>query len=240
MTVNAPVKAVLFDLDGTLIDTAPDFIRIINLLCADAGIEAPSNALIRAQVSEGARAMVKLVRPDLDLNSEDLLLLRQRFLQIYAENIAVDTCLFPDMDALLKQLEQHDIAWGIVTNKPRGLSELLLAALDLTARCAVLVCPDDVTHTKPHPEPMYLAAQQLGIAPEHIVYVGDHPRDIDAGRAAGMPTILAAYGYLPPEHRDDLSAWQADYIVQDVPEMAALLGYSIQSALTQDVTQAVL
>ncbi len=240
MTVNAPVKAVLFDLDGTLIDTAPDFIRIINLLCADAGIEAPSNALIRAQVSEGARAMVKLVRPDLDLNSEDLLLLRQRFLQIYAENIAVDTCLFPDMDALLKQLEQHDIAWGIVTNKPRGLSELLLAALDLTARCAVLVCPDDVTHTKPHPEPMYLAAQQLGIAPGHIVYVGDHPRDIDAGRAAGMPTILAAYGYLPPEHRDDLSAWQADYIVQDVPEMAALLGYSIQSALTQDVTQAVL
>lgn len=240
MTVNAPVKAVLFDLDGTLIDTAPDFIRIINLLCADAGIEAPSNALIRAQVSEGARAMVKLVRPDLDLNSEDLLLLRQRFLQIYAENIAVDTCLFPDMDALLKQLEQHEIAWGIVTNKPRGLSELLLAALDLTARCAVLVCPDDVTHTKPHPEPMYLAAQQLGIAPGHIVYVGDHPRDIDAGRAAGMPTILAAYGYLPPEHRDDLSAWQADYIVQDVPEMAALLGYSIQSALTQDVTQAVL
>lgn len=240
MTVSAPVKAVLFDLDGTLIDTAPDFIRIINLLCADAGIEAPSNALIRAQVSEGARAMVKLVRPDLDLNSEDLLLLRQRFLQIYAENIAVDTCLFPDMDALLKQLEQHDIAWGIVTNKPRGLSELLLAALDLTARCAVLVCPDDVTHTKPHPEPMYLAAQQLGIAPGHIVYVGDHPRDIDAGRAAGMPTILAAYGYLPPEHRDDLSAWQADYIVQDVPEMAALLGYSIQSALTQDVTQAVL
>jgi 2-phosphoglycolate phosphatase len=240
VTVNAPVKAVLFDLDGTLIDTAPDFIRIINLLCADAGIEAPSNALIRAQVSEGARAMVKLVRPDLDLNSEDLLLLRQRFLQIYAENIAVDTCLFPDMDALLKQLEQHDIAWGIVTNKPRGLSELLLAALDLTARCAVLVCPDDVTHTKPHPEPMYLAAQQLGIAPGHIVYVGDHPRDIDAGRAAGMPTILAAYGYLPPEHRDDLSAWQADYIVQDVPEMAALLGYSIQSALTQDVTQAVL
>lgn len=240
MTVNAPVKAVLFDLDGTLIDTAPDFIRIINLLCADAGIEAPSNALIRAQVSEGARAMVKLVRPDLDLNSEDLLLLRQRFLQIYAENIAVDTCLFRDMDALLKQLEQHEIAWGIVTNKPRGLSELLLAALDLTARCAVLVCPDDVTHTKPHPEPMYLAAQQLGIAPEHIVYVGDHPRDIDAGRAAGMPTILAAYGYLPPEHRDDLSAWQADYIVQDVPEMAALLGYSIQSALTQDVTQAVL
>lgn len=240
MTVTAPVKAVLFDLDGTLIDTAPDFIRIINLLCADAGIEAPSNALIRSQVSEGARAMVKLVRPDLTLNSEDLLQLRQRFLQIYAENIAVDTCLFPDMDALLNQLEQHHIAWGIVTNKPRGLSELLLEALGLTRRCAVLVCPDDVTHTKPDPEPMYLAAQQLGIAPENIVYVGDHPRDIDAGRAAGMPTILAAYGYLPPEHRDNLMAWQADYIVQDVPELAALLGYAIQSALTQDVTQAVL
>lgn len=240
MTVTAPVKAVLFDLDGTLIDTAPDFIRIINLLCADAGIEAPSNALIRSQVSEGARAMVKLVRPDLALNSEDLLQLRQRFLQIYAENIAVDTCLFPHMDALLNQLEQHHIAWGIVTNKPRGLSELLLEALGLTRRCAVLVCPDDVTHTKPDPEPMYLAAQQLGIAPANIVYVGDHPRDIDAGRAAGMPTILAAYGYLPPEHCDNLTAWQADYIVQDVPELATLLGYAIKSALTQDVTQAVL
>ncbi len=240
MTVLAPVKAVLFDLDGTLIDTAPDFIRIIKLLCADAGIAAPSDELIRAQVSEGARAMVKLVRPDLALNSEDLLTLRQRFLEIYAENIAVDTCLFPGMDALLKQLESNDIPWGIVTNKPRGLSELLLAALDLSTRCAVLVCPDDVTHTKPDPEPMYLAAQQIDIAAEHIVYVGDHPRDIDAGRAASMPTILAAYGYLPPEHRDDLNAWQADYIVQDVAELAALLAQSMQQVQTQDVTQAVL
>ena len=240
MSSRSPVRAVLFDLDGTLIDTAPDFIRIIRLLCADAGMEAPSDALIRAQVSEGARAMVKLVRPDLDLNSEELLTLRQRFLQIYGENIAVDTCLFPGMDALLKQLEVRDIPWGIVTNKPRGLSELLLAALDLTARCAVLVCPDDVTHTKPHPEPMLLAAQQLDIAAEDIVYVGDHPRDIDAGRAASMPTILAAYGYLPPEHRDDLNAWQADYIVQDVAELASLLTPLFTQQQTQDVTQAVL
>lgn len=240
MNGKLPLKAVLFDLDGTLIDTAPDFIRIIRLLCADAGIEAPSDALIRSQVSEGARAMVKLVRPDLELNSEELLTLRQRFLQIYAENIAVDTCLFAGMDALLKQLEAYDIPWGIVTNKPRGLSELLLAALDLSQRCAVLVCPDDVTHTKPDPEPMFLAAQQLDLAAEHIVYVGDHPRDIDAGRAASMLTILAAYGYLPPEHRDDLNAWQADYIVQDVAALAVLLEQAIQQALVQDVTQAVL
>ncbi len=235
MSFANPIAAVLFDLDGTLIDTAPDFIRIIKLLCADEGIDVPGDALIRAQVSEGARAMVKLIRPDLALNSEQLLALRQRFLQIYGENIAVDTCLFPAMAELLEQLEAKNIPWGIVTNKPRQLSELLLAALGLSQRCAVLVCPEDVSRTKPDPEPMYLAAQQINIPSEQIIYVGDHPRDIDAGRAAGMLTILAAYGYLPPEHRDDLAAWKADFIVQDVTELNELVQQAIHYPLTQAV-----
>lgn len=229
------IRAVLFDLDGTLIDTAPDFIRIIKIMCDDANITAPADALIRAQVSEGARAMVHLVHPELDLNSPALLSIRQQFLEMYQQNIAVDTCLFPDMETVLKELEAQDIPWGIVTNKPRGLSELLLEALDLTERCQVLVCPEDVTHTKPDPEPMYLAANQLGIAPEHIIYVGDHPRDIDAGRAAGMPTVLAAYGYLPPAHCHNLDAWHADFIIHNVSALTDLIHQSTQQAHTEKV-----
>lgn len=230
-----PVQAVLFDLDGTLIDTAPDFIRIIGLMCQQAQIQVPADELIRAQVSEGARAMVQLIYPDLEINSPELLAIRQQFLDIYQQNIAVDTCLFPHMHHLLDSLDTLGLPWGIVTNKPRGLSELLLAALNLTTRCQVLVCPEDVTHSKPHPEPMYLAAQQLGIAPKHIIYVGDHPRDIDAGRAAGMPTVLAAYGYLPPAYRDDLEAWQADHIVYTVEQLIELIHHANHHLQTEAV-----
>ena len=213
------MKAVLFDLDGTLIDTAADFIRIIQQMCHEAGRPLVDAELIRAQVSEGARAMVKLVYPELQVEDPLLQQHRQRFLDSYGAEIAVDTDLFAGMYALLEELEEHEIPWGIVTNKPRWLSEALLKALNLTERCAVLVCPEDVTRTKPDPEPMYLAAQQINIAPEDCIYVGDHPRDIDAGRHARMYTILAAYGYLPLQYKDDLTAWQADYIVKDVAEL---------------------
>lgn len=221
--MSRPIAAVLFDLDGTLIDTAPDFIRIVRKLCAEDGIPEPSAAQIRSQVSEGARAMVRLIHPELPLADPALLTYRQRFLDEYAQQIAVDTVLFEGMAALLDSLEQRHIAWGIVTNKPRYLSERLLIALGLQQRCAVLVCPEDVQHAKPDPEPMFLAANHLGIAADQIIYVGDHPRDIDAGRAAQMPTILAAYGYLPPERAHDLNDWQADHVVADVAELQALL-----------------
>lgn len=217
------IKAVLFDLDGTLIDTAADFIRIIQEMCREKGVVMVDADTIRTQVSEGARAMVKLVYPELDVQDAVFLQHRQAFLDRYGADIAVDTTLFAGMDALLKDLESQNIPWGIVTNKPRGLSEALLDALDLTARCAVLVCPDDVNKTKPDPEPMFLAAKHINIAPEHIIYVGDHPRDIDAGKAANMPTILAAYGYLPPESTHDLAAWDADHIVDDVAQLHQLI-----------------
>ena len=148
---------------------------------------------------------------------------RQRFLDRYGADIAVDTDLFDGMYPLLEQLEAQDIPWGIVTNKPRWLSEALLKALNLSERCAVLVCPEDVTRTKPDPEPMYLAAKQLNLAAEDCIYIGDHPRDIDAGRHAKMPTVLAAYGYLPLQYKDDLTAWQADYIVNTVAELQQLI-----------------
>lgn len=222
------MKAVLFDLDGTLIDTAADFIRIIQGMCRDEGREIVDAELIRTQVSEGARAMVKLVYPELAMDDPVFLAHRQRFLDLYGADIAVDTDLFAGMTPLLEELEQQNIPWGIVTNKPRGLSESLLAALNLTERCAVLVCPEDVSKTKPDPEPMYLAAKQLQLPAEQCIYVGDHPRDIDAGRHAQMYTILAAYGYLPLAHKDDLAAWQANCIVNTVTE----LQHAIQQKLT--------
>lgn len=213
------MKAVLFDLDGTLIDTAADFIRIIQDMCRAENCEVVAADLIRTQVSEGARAMVKLVYPHLEVDDPVFLAHRQRFLDLYRADIAVETDLFEGMYPLLDELEARGIPWGIVTNKPRGLSEALLAALNLTERCAVLVCPEDVTRTKPDPEPMYLAARQINLPAEQIIYVGDHPRDIEAGRNAGMYTILAAYGYLPLSHKDNLTAWQADCIVNDISEL---------------------
>ena len=223
------MKAVLFDLDGTLIDTAADFIRIIQQMCREEGRPLVAPELIRTQVSEGARAMVKLVYPELQLEDPVFLQHRQRFLDMYGADIAVDTDLFDGMYPLLEQLEAQDIPWGIVTNKPRWLSESLLAALNLSERCSVLVCPEDVGRTKPDPEPMYLAAKQIDLAAEDCIYVGDHPRDIDAGRNAQMYTILAAYGYLPFAHKDDLTAWQADCIVKTVAELDDV----IQSLVSQ-------
>ena len=226
------MKAVLFDLDGTLIDTAADFIRIIQDMCHDKGCEIVAAEAIRTQVSEGARAMVKLVYPELEVDDPVFLAHRQRFLDLYGADIAVETDLFEGMYPLLEALEQHQIPWGIVTNKPRWLSEALLKALNLTDRCAVLVCPEDVSHTKPDPEPMYLAAKQIEIALEDCIYVGDHPRDIDAGRNANMYTILAAYGYLPLQHKDDLTAWQADCIVDSVAELHTVLDKLVLQAAT--------
>lgn len=217
------MKAVLFDLDGTLIDTAADFIRIIQQMCRDEQRPVVEAEIIRTQVSEGARAMVQLVYPEMDVTDPVFLAHRQRFLNTYGDNIVVDTNLFEGMYPLLEELEAHQIPWGIVTNKPRRLSESLLAELNLSDRCAVLVCPEDVRNTKPDPEPMYLAAKQLDLDAKDIIYVGDHPRDIDAGRNAEMYTILAAYGYLPVESRDDLLAWQADAIIHTVPELHQLL-----------------
>ena len=217
------MKAVLFDLDGTLIDTAADFIRILQDMCREKGCPVVDADLIRTQVSEGARAMVKLVYPELDVEDPVFLAHRQRFLDVYGDDIAVETDLFEGMYPLLEALESQNIPWGIVTNKPRWLSEALLKALNLTERCAVLVCPEDVSKTKPDPEPMYLAAKRIQIQPEDCIYVGDHPRDIDAGRHAQMYTILAAYGYLPLQHKDDLTAWQADCIVNTVAELQQVI-----------------
>ena len=204
------VKAVLFDLDGTLIDTAADFVRIIGKMSLENNWQAPSETDIREQVSAGASAMVQLMlrhNDQLEVSEDELLNFRQQFLDDYEADICVDSCLFDSLDAVLADLESKGVPWGIVTNKPRYLAEKLLNKMQLDERCAALVCPDDVSRSKPDPEPMYMALEKLGIprgAAGSVLYVGDHIRDIEAGNAAGMPTILAAYGYIPPEDQKTL------------------------------------
>ena len=223
------VKAVLFDLDGTLIDTAADFVRIIGKMSAENNWLAPDEVHIREQVSAGASAMVQLMlrhNQQLAVSNEELLKFRQQFLDDYAADICVDSCVFSELEEVLTTFERQGVPWGIVTNKPRYLAEQLLKVMDLEERCAVLVCPDDVAHAKPDPEPMYLALEKLGIprgAAGSVLYVGDHVRDIDAGKAAGMPTILAAYGYIPPEDQHHLKKWGADYITETPEHLNKLL-----------------
>lgn len=219
-----PVAAVLFDLDGTLIDTAPDFIRIIKQLCKEDNKVAPSEADIRAQVSAGARAMVKLIFQgqfdDVADDDAELLAYRQRFLDAYEADICVDSQLFEGLDALLLALEKRGTPWGIVTNKPRYLAQILLDKLNLTARCSVLVCPDDVANTKPNPEPMHLAADTLGVAAHDCLYIGDHIRDIQAGKAANMRTVIAKFGYLSADDLANLHTWGADAITDTPQDLA--------------------
>ena len=217
------VKAVLFDLDGTLIDTAADFVRIIGKMSRENDWQAPPEAEIREQVSAGASAMVQLMlrhNDQMEISEEGLLAFRQQFLDDYEAEICVDSCVFSELKEVLTTLEQKGVPWGIVTNKPRYLAEQLLKKLQLDERCAALVCPEDVSRPKPDPEPMYMALEKLGIprgAAGCVLYVGDHIRDIDAGKSAGMSTILAAYGYIPPEDQKNLKKWGADHIT-DTPE----------------------
>ena len=214
------LSGVLFDLDGTLIDTAPDFAVVVNRLLSAHNQPPLAYEPIRATVSKGARALVTLAF-GIKEGEENFESLRQELLSLYSQHLAVKTCLFPGMDTLLNRLEQQHIPWGIVTNKPRLYAEPILKALALDTRCSALVCPDDVTHTKPDPEPLHLACEKASINPNQCIYVGDHRRDIEAGNNAKMTTIAAAYGYI--EEYDPAESWEADYLVQSVAELDALL-----------------
>lgn len=214
-------QAVLFDLDGTLVDTAPDFVRVLNKLRLQHGKQALAPELIRPAVSAGARAMVQVGFPEYTLESAEFGQLRQAFLDSYLQNICIDSQLFEGLETLLTQLEGQNIPWGIVTNKPRLYSEALLQALHLNTRCAVLVCPDDVKNTKPDPEPMYLACQKLNVDPTKTVYVGDHVRDIQAGNNANMTTIAVGFGYIVAG--ENINDWQADYCANTVNDLNKLL-----------------
>ena len=215
------IECVLFDLDGTLIDTAPDFIKVVNQLLLENNRPALEDNRIRQTVSNGARALVKLAFA-IDENHADFKALLQRLLDLYSEQLQdTQSRVYPGLHELLQQFEAQGIRWGIVTNKPEKYAALLLDKLDLKERCHALVCPEHVSHTKPHPEPILLACTQLQANIERTVYIGDHIRDVQAAKNADVIAIAAAYGYLDNDTRAE--DWYADFILAAPQETAALL-----------------
>lgn len=215
------IECVLFDLDGTLIDTAPDFTLVVNKLLAEHGRAALPHEAIHLNVSNGARALV-MNAFDIDEAHEDFAGLLQRLLDLYYEQLESTTAtLYPGLEELLTQLESQNIPWGIVTNKPEKYSVRLLERMELSSRCSVLVCPDHVSNTKPHPEPILLALEKLNCSSERTVYLGDHIRDIQAAKNADVIAIAAAYGYLAADAR--VEEWYADFILQSSEQTTSLL-----------------
>lgn len=210
------IRGVLFDLDGTLADTAPDLAYTLNTLLIENDLSPLPFEKIRPVVSHGATALLHL---GFNHNSNNPLFesLRQRFLDIYRLNLANETRLFPGMNELLNILEQRGMKWGVVTNKPAWLTEPLMAKLDLQDRAACIVSGDSTANRKPHPEPMLHACRQIDILAQHCLYVGDAQRDIEAGRQAGMKTLVALFGYI--SDNDNPSQWQADGAINQPMEI---------------------
>jgi len=200
------IAAVLFDLDGTLLDTAPDMIPALNQVRAEQGAGPLPYDLVRAQVSHGSTGLLRLAFPGLE--GEPFEALRARLLGLYAARIAIATAPFPGFEAVLPEIERRGMRWGIVTNKPTFLTLPLLAALGLDERAGVVVSGDTLPQRKPHPAPLLHAARGLSLDPAACLYVGDAERDVQSARAAGMPVLVARYGYLGPD--DDPDAWAPD------------------------------
>lgn len=211
------LKTVLFDLDGTLADTAPDLARVLNELLIEEGKAPLPFNLIRPQVSHGSPGLLKLGF-DVTPESAEYPRLRTRLLALYADNVCRDTTLFTGMEAVLDGLVARGLNWGIVTNKPSAFTDRLVAELRLRHPPACVVSGDTTTNRKPHPEPMWLACRQAGSEPAQCVYVGDAERDIQAGRAAGMRTLVALFGYIDRTH-DAPEHWGADALVHTPAEI---------------------
>jgi 2-phosphoglycolate phosphatase len=202
-------SAVIFDLDGTLVDTAPDLVAVLNRLLRDSGRPQMPYAIARNEASNGAAGLLRLGLGPGAAGGE-IERLRPRFLEIYAAQIVEGSRLFMGLDDIDELGSRFEL--GIVTNKPDAFTKPLLAALDLTRRFACVVSGDRLPQRKPDPAPLRLAATELGLSVRRCVYVGDAPRDIEAGRAAGMATIAAAYGYIRPS--DDPHTWGADAVIR--------------------------
>lgn len=203
------IEAVLFDLDGTLVDTAPDLVGVLNELLRERGLAPMPYAIARNEVSNGAIGLIKLgFGPD--CSAGEFADLRDRFLRKYTRNIFNNSIIFNSFNSILEVLHEKRRRWGIVTNKPQGLTDALLAKLGIDALPECVVGGDRLPQRKPHPAPLCLAAEELDVPIEHCVYVGDSPRDIEAGRAAGMRTIAAAYGYIRPG--EDPRRWGANAV----------------------------
>jgi phosphoglycolate phosphatase len=217
-----PVRIVLFDLDGTLADTAPDLAEALNYALQRQGREPLPYAQIRPEVSHGAAALIRLGF-GLEPGDEGFDTARRDLLDHYKENIARKTRLFPGMDEVLDRLEQNGIRWGIVTNKPAWLTEPLMEGLGLAQRAACIVSGDTTANKKPHAEPILHACLLAGgHSPGECLYVGDAQRDIESGRNAGTATLIALFGYLG--QHDHPEEWQADGSIEDPRQILEWLG----------------
>jgi phosphoglycolate phosphatase len=211
--------AVLFDLDGTLLDTAPDMGAALNALRRECGKQPLPAEQIRPRVSHGSTGLLDLGFPDADV--VEIERLRARFLALYAGLLADRTRPFDGIEPVLHALESGGLRWGVVTNKPGWLTDPLLERLDLARRSGCVVSGDTVAERKPHPLPLLHAARLLGLAARECVYVGDAERDIIAGRAAGMLTVVATYGYV--DTHENTAAWGADHAVGHPLELLDLI-----------------
>lgn len=212
--------AVLFDLDGTLADTAPDLAAAVNKMRHDRGLEMVPLENLRPLASAGARGLI-CGAFGIGPEHHDFASMREEFLANYEADLCIETTIFPGIPELLDELDERGVRWGIVTNKVARLTEPLVALLGLEERAGCVVSGDTTAHSKPHPAPLLHAARELDVAPERVVYIGDDLRDVQAGFAAGMKTVAAAYGYcgndIPP------TQWHAQHVVGSPDELQQLL-----------------
>ncbi len=214
------IKSVLFDLDGTLIDTAPDMAAALNHILEQESLEPLPLEQIRPHVSRGGLALTKLAF-DAHRDADEIEPLRLRFLDYYRQNIARHSRLFEGFEEILQRFHLHDMPWGVVTNKPGWLTDPLMLELGLNTSCAVIISGDTTAQKKPHPLPLLTAAEAMEMDPQDCMYVGDDPRDIVAGNAANMTTVIARYGYILDD--SDLDSWQADDIIEYPRQLLELL-----------------
>ncbi|MDH3901178.1 MAG: HAD-IA family hydrolase [Gammaproteobacteria bacterium] len=219
------INTVLFDLDGTLLDTAPDLADALNTVLVENRHEPLPYATIRGVVSHGGMALIKLGF-GLDETSPEFEPLRQRLLSVYHDNLSNKTRPFPGMTELLEQLERDGLNWGVVTNKPAWLTEPLLQDLGLLERAACVVSGDTLNERKPHPAPMLHACEQAGSRPEQCVCIGDARRDIEAGKNANMHTLVALFGYFMDDDRPH--EWQADGVLESPRDLLHWLKHNGQ------------
>ncbi|MEM1262666.1 MAG: HAD-IA family hydrolase [Pseudomonadota bacterium] len=211
--------ALLVDLDGTLVDTAPDMVAALARVCVSHGQPIPDLAAASRRVSDGSMALLRAAFGDVADTERDLLL--PEFLNEYTQHVADNSVLFDGWSSVLDWLEHRQLPWGIVTNKPEAISRRLLRLLELDVPHDCIIGGDTLTVRKPDPMPLLHAAERLTVTPSQCIYIGDHQRDIDAGRAAGMATVAARWGYL--KEGDSTEAWQADWIATKPTDLLEFL-----------------
>lgn len=203
-------RCLLLDLDGTLADTAPDMLNALNEVRTNEGFKPLPMSEVRDHVSHGTNALLRLSFGN-NQDEADFSRRRDRFLKNYQNDLCVDTALFPGMVSVLNHIEESGLKWGVVTNKPSWLTDPLMDALGLATRSASTISADTTAERKPHPLPMTTAAAQAGVDPQQCIYAGDAERDIIAGKAASMQTVVAGWGYIDEGQMPE--TWQADAII---------------------------